>query len=317
MPHPFAAPEVVLANGCVGRRVAVPSHNPASFEDLLAGRFGEPLVVDAVLFRPAGSQPAPVVTIVPGSGGVVPPMLHHARSLVDAGIAAFVVDPFTPRVVANTIADQSPISFAASTLDVFAAMQALAREPGIDATRQGAMGYSRGGLAVLHAALEPLAAAAIGPSLRLTAVVAGWPWCGYQFAEPDAGSTAIHIVAGTADNWTSITQTRAYHAKLVQRGARATLVEVEGAHHGFGYGVPVRQLPDAFAVLGAPTVTFDADGVMRDPASGKRQPGATDGDVLRWLTPYASRGVTIGAAPGEMQTFVGEFVGRFRGELLG
>jgi acetyl esterase/lipase len=147
-------------------------------------------------------------------------------------------------------------------------------------------------------------------------VVAGWPWCGYQFAEPDAGHTAIRIVAGTADNWTSIHQTRAYHAKLLASGAQATLVEVAGAHHGFGYGMPLRHLPDALVALNAPVIAFDRDGVMREPASGERRPGATDHDVLRWLAPHAGRGVTIGAAPGQMQAFVAEFTAHFREHLV-
>ncbi len=47
----------------------------------------------------------------------------HANALTDAGMAVLLVDPFGGRGVIDTISQQGQFSFAASTWDVFAAMQ--------------------------------------------------------------------------------------------------------------------------------------------------------------------------------------------------
>jgi dienelactone hydrolase len=141
-------------------------------------------------------------------------LLVHARALTEAGIAVLLVDPFGGRGVRDTISAQDQFSFAASTCDVFAAMRALEGEGAIDAARLGAMGCSRGGVSVLQAAITPLVQAALGSGKALRAVLAGWPWCGYQFADPKTAPTVLRLVVADFDDWVSPLQCQGYAAAM-------------------------------------------------------------------------------------------------------
>jgi dienelactone hydrolase len=318
---PLHEQTIRLNERVTGRAIVVPSATPRHFEAIVRGGVGAPVEHQAVLFVPPANGALtreghhPTVIIVPGSGGVMPPLFAHARALVDAGIAALVLDPFRARSVVHTVSEQRQIPFAASVYDVFAAMRRLAHEPDIDATRLGAMGYSRGGVAVLGAAMRNLAAPSLQGQPSLRAVLAGWPWCGYQFREPDTGDTAIRLVVADLDDWASPVQSQAYEALLRAHGARVTLRLFHNAHHGFGYGVPVKRFDDAMVALNAPIVYFDHDGVMRDPWSGERRPDADDTTIVRLLGAFIGRGVTVGSLEGQMQDFIDDFTRHFATHL--
>jgi hypothetical protein len=227
-----------------------------------------------------------------------------------------VLDPFTGRGVENTIAVQQQFSFAASTWDVFAAMKVLNRLPDIDAKRIGAMGYSRGGTAVIQAAMTHLAAPALGNLPHLRAVVAGWPWCGFQFSNPTIGQTALRMIAADHDNWASVVHCQAYFNAIRARSPTASLRIVKDAHHGFGYGMPESQWPEAMKALHAPVVYFNDQGVMLDIWTGKAAPSLDDHAIISQLASYITRGVTVGSKDGQMADFMQDFTQFFTIELM-
>jgi dienelactone hydrolase len=309
---------ITLANGAVGSVHEVASANVLNYEDIVAGKAAPAVMLHAQLFMPTGAKkPCPVVIILPGSGGVSPAMLVHAEKLTGAGIAAFVVDPFTGRGVENTIAVQQQFSFAASSWDVFAAMKVLNRLPNIDPKRIGAMGYSRGGIAVIQAAMATLATPALGDLPHLSAVVAGWPWCGFQFSNPSVGQTALRMVAADHDDWASVVQCQAYFNAIRARSPAASLRIVKDAHHGFGYGMPEKQWPEAMKAMLAPVVYFNDQGVMLDVWSGEPKPGLDDHAIISQLASYITRGVTVGSKDGQMADFMQDMTQFFTAELMG
>lgn len=308
---PFAERTVTLDNGVVGRALTIASANPRHYEDIVQKRPMTPVTLHAKLFLPRGSGKAPAVIIAPGSGGVNPSMLVHARALVDSGIAVLLVDPFGGRGVKDTIAAQTQFSFAASTWDVFAAMRALDAQPEIDASRLGAMGYSRGGISVLQAAVRPVADAALGPGRALRAVLAGWPWCGYQFTDPQTAPTAVRFAVGDLDNWVSPIQCQAYFTAMRPRNPAVSLRLFRGANHGFGYGTPLRDIPQAIHALNGPIIYFDNRGVAQNPWSGDAMPDADDLAITRLGEPFLGRGVRAGTQGELMQDFVRDAVGFF------
>ena len=313
----FHQQTITLANGVVGRLHEVASSNVRNYENIVAGKPAPAVTLHAQLFLPAAPvKPCPVVIILPGSGGVSPAMLVHAEKLTDAGMAAFVVDPFTGRGVEDTIAVQQQFSFASSTWDVFAAMKVLNTLSEIDPKRIGAMGYSRGGTAVIQAAMATLADPALGDLPHLRAVVAGWPWCGFQFAQPNIGNTAIRLIAADHDNWASVVQSQAYFSAIHARSPAASLRIVKDAHHGFGYGMPEDQFPDAMKALHAPVVYFNDQGVMLDIWTGAPSPGMDDHAIVAQLASYITRGVTVGSKEGQMADFMQDFTQFFTTELL-
>lgn len=308
---------ITLANGVVGSVHEVASANVLNYEDIVAAKPAPAVMLHAQLFMPArAKKPCPVVIILPGSGGVSPAMLVHAEKLTDAGIAAFVVDPFTGRGVANTIAVQQQFSFAASTWDVFAAMKVLNRLPDIDPKRIGAMGYSRGGTAVIQAAMTTLATPALGDLPHLSAVIAGWPWCGFQFSNPNIGNTAVRLIAADHDNWASVVQCQAYFNAINARSPCTSLRIVKDAHHGFGYGMPENQWPEAMKALHAPVVYFNDQGVMLDIWTGEAAPGLDDHAIISQLASYITHGVTVGSKDGQMADFMQDFTQFFTMELI-
>ncbi len=302
----------VLPNGTAGQLLRIPSANPRHYEDIMAGQSQSAVDLDATLYLPGSTQPSPAVIIIPGSGGVNIWMLHHAQALVGAGIAVLVVDPFTPRGVVNTIAVQQQFSFAASTFDVFAAVQYLRQHSAISGQRIGAMGYSRGGTAVLQAAMAQLHRHALGGRAAPNAVLAAWPWCGYQFSQPDTAGVRVRMLAADKDNWASSIQTQAYfaaiQATLPSDAPAATFRLFKDALHGFGYGAPKTEFPDAMVALNAPILYFDPQGVLQDPWSGAALPGADDHQIRQMFLPFISRGVTIGSQGTQMADFMKDAV---------
>ncbi len=315
-PPPFAQRFNTLANGIEARPIAVASANPVNYEDIIAGRSAPAVALEAKLFLPkVRNGKVGAVIITPGSGGVGAANFEHARALTDAGIAALVVDPFGGRGVRDTIAAQDQFSFAASTADIFAAMRALERVAEVDAARLGAMGYSRGGIAVLNAAVAPVAKAALGSMPPLRAVLAGWPWCGYQFIDPHTAPTAVRIVSADSDDYVSTPQCQGYASAMRPRNPEVSIRLMRDARHGFGYGNPLIERPQAIKALLAPAVYFDAQGVLQDPWSQQPVPGANDQAVAKMLTPFITRGVNVGSKPGQMDEFMADLVGFFSARL--
>jgi dienelactone hydrolase len=318
-PPPFAQQFNALANGIEARTLSFASANPTNYEDIIARRAMPAVTLEAKLYLPrvaaGGTSKVAAVIIAPGSGGVNQAMLGHARALTDAGIAVMLVDPFGGRGVRDTIAAQDQFSFAASTYDVFAAMRALEREPAIDTSRVGAMGYSRGGISVLKAAVLPLAQAALGGAKPLRAVLAGWPWCGYQFDSPQTAPTAVRFVLADSDDWVSAPQCQGYASAMHARNPKVTMRLVRDARHGFGYGAPLREIPQAIKVLQAPALYFNANGVLLDPWTQQPLPGTDDKAIVKMLTPFISRGVNVGSKDGQVNDFVADLTAFFTNEL--
>jgi dienelactone hydrolase len=314
---PFHKQKIVLANGIAGRVVQIDSSNVINYEGIVQDKLGDAVALHAQVFVPVAAKPCPTVIIVPGSGGVNPAMLVHAEKLTNAGIAACVLDPFTGRSVDNTIAVQEQFSFAASTYDVFACVKFLNTQTNVDPQRIGAMGYSRGGIAVIQAAMANLATPALGKLPHLRAVLAGWPWCGFQFANPSIGNTAMRLIAADHDNWASVVQTQAYANAISARSKKMSLRIVKDARHGFGYGVPEKQLPEAMSALLAPVVYFNDEGVLLNIWTKEAQPGLTDHAIVSELASYITRGVTVGSKEGQMADFMQDFTQFFTTELMG
>jgi dienelactone hydrolase len=312
----LSKPATTLDNGVTGRVLTIQSATPISYEQIVARVPQATVELDAELFMPSTKKASPVVILIPGSGGVNPWMHVHARALTDVGIGVFLVDPFGGRGVIDTIAQQQQFSFAASTWDVYAAMHRLRDEPGVNAEAIGAMGYSRGGISVIQATMKPLAEVALQDMAPLKAVLAGWPWCGYQFEQPNTNGTKVRILGADQDSWASVVQAQAYFNAIEARNPGTSIRIFKDAKHGFGYGTAARDFPEAMTALLAPIVYFNEKGVALDLWSKEALPGADDHMLRAMLTKYITRGVSIGTQGTQMQDFIDDFTSYFRANLL-
>ena len=276
----FRDRSVTLA-GVVGRNVEIPSANPVNYHQAIDDPGGcEPLLADGKLFLPRADGPLPVVMVVPGSLGVGESHLGHAGTLLEAGYAAFVLDPFGPRSVVSTVANQTHYSFAASAFDVLATLRVLADHDAIDADLISAQGHSRGGSAVLTAAVRSFADPIVGNDLALAGVYAVYPWCGHQFAHPDVGPTRVRAIVGDQDDWLSVQQVQSQVQAINLTGGEASIRVVGGASHSFDRSEELHEIPEASVAPGAPTTYIDDAGSMIDSLTGGPDASITDRDMF-------------------------------------
>ncbi len=276
----FRDRSVTLA-GVVGWNVEIPSANPVNYHQAIDDPGGcEPLLADGKLFLPRADGPLPVVMIVPGSLGVGDSHLGHAGTLLEAGYAAFVLDPFGPRSVVSTVAKQTHYSFAASAFDVLATLRVLADLDAIDTDRISAQGHSRGGSAVFTAAVRSFADPIVGDGLALAGVYAVYPWCGHQFARPDVGSTRVRAIVGDRDDWLSVQQVQSQVQAINLTGGEASIRVVGGASHSFDRSEELHEIPEASVAPGAPTTYIDDAGSMIDSLTGGPDASITDRDMF-------------------------------------
>ena len=313
--------DVVFANGARGQNVDVPSANPLNYWQAISEPAAMPRVtVDGKLFLPPGARgPVPAVIIVPGSVGIAPSHLRHAETLTDLGIAAFVLDPFGPRNVISTVANQTQFSFAASAYDVAAAMKVLAARPEIDSRRIGLQGHSRGGSAVLTAVMRKFCDAIHGPSLSVRAVLAAYPWSGHQFLDPDVGATEVRAIVGDQDDWVSPQQVQGHIQAIRLRGGTATIRIMAGAAHSFDRHEPMQSFPDARVSPGAPTSYLADDGAFIHPTTGEADPKLVDRDLAVYALKagYGVRGASLGSQGDQAALFRDDMTRFFHRTLLG
>ncbi len=273
--------ERIEYDGIVGERVDIVSANPVNYHQAITDPAGcEPITIEGQLFVRPGAVGEPLVIVVPGSLGVGPNHRQHAETLVGAGYSVFLIDPFGARAVSSTVANQTQYSFAASAFDVLAAVRTLGEHPAVDPERITAQGHSRGGSAVMTAAMRRFTDAVLEPDAGLAGVYAVYPWCGHQFADASVGSTVVRSIIGDLDEWCSVQQVQAQTRAIRAAGGDASIRIVGGAHHSFDRHEPVHELAEASVAPAAPTALVDDDGALVDPWSGERSPELTDRDLF-------------------------------------
>jgi dienelactone hydrolase len=259
-----------------------------------------------------------VVVIVPGSSGVSPNHISHAHSLAGAGFGVLLVDPFGSRMVTSTIANQTQYSFAASAYDVVAALRVLASDSRVDVNRISAQGHSRGGHAVVTAAVRQFADPIIGPSVRFAGVYAAYPWSGQQFQRPVVGATEIRAIIGERDDWGSVIATQAQVQAIRLCGGAATMRLVPDAFHSFDRAEPVSSIPEARVSPNAPIEYLNDDGSMISARSGVADTARTDLMQFREAVQagFGQKGATMGGSPGLQSLFVEDMLA-FHRRVLG
>ena len=160
---------LVLSNGIRGIPRAIQSYTPEHYADIVADRRTGSIALNAQAFFRRNPGPVPMVILAPGSTGINTAHLKHAATLTSIGIGACVLDSFRSARVSHTYHDQRLLTYSAGTYDVLAAAAHLMEWDRIDPRRIGATGPSRGGTAVLQAAMRPLADAVMGPDRALRA----------------------------------------------------------------------------------------------------------------------------------------------------
>ncbi len=203
-------------------------------ERLTSGRYVAIPVVDAdtkaiggELFKPQGAGPFPAVIYL-GFCGSLQGERAVQKSLVERlaakGFATLILDPYTPCDQANGVCGElDKVGWYVTRLaaDAYAALNALAKLPDIDAKRVFLLGYAFGADSAL---LATDSHAAANLPLTFAGVVSYFPYCGYGTDFP----VPTLVLIGEKDDWTSPSLCTAINDK-----PNLEVVVYPGATHAF------------------------------------------------------------------------------------
>jgi dienelactone hydrolase len=203
-------------------------------KQFLTNAAGTPARIAAELRLPGDLERYPAVILIHGSGGVTANVDYWARELHAIGVAAFIVDCFTGRGVAETVTDQTRLGALTMIVDGYRALDHLAQHRNIDPNRIALMGFSKGGFATIYASLTRFQKM-YGPALsKFAAYIPFYPACATKYLEDEITDDApIRIFHGSADDYVPVDPCRKYVARLRAAGRNVELTEFSGANHVF------------------------------------------------------------------------------------
>lgn len=243
---------------------------------------GEPGVpLNGWWFAAPGAEPAvrPAVVLLHGCGGIHDRQGQLARRYLDyvgllhrQGMHALVLDSLTSRgekeLCTQTIGTRK-VTQAQRRGDALAALRWLARQPGVDASRLGLLGWSNGGSTVLAATNETHRQVR-GAEVHAAFAVAFYPGCTAELRRGYRTSTRVLLLLGASDDWTP-----AEPCERLARDAQGVapqVVSYPGAFHGFDGTAPVRQRKDVpNGVRPGQGVTVGANAQAREQALQRLQ----------------------------------------------
>ncbi len=199
------------------------------FPTFLQGGASAPeAMISGSLRLPKDNGRGPAVVLVHGSGGVSTNQQRWASKLSKAGYVTFLLDSYTGRSIG------ARVSVASMIYDAYRALDLLATHPRVDPTRVALMGFSKGGIVALYAALDRFYTLNGTPGLRYAAHLPFYASCHMEFRDLGAISALpIRIFHGAADDWTPAAPCLNLVKAWRERGVDIEMTVYSGAHHGF------------------------------------------------------------------------------------
>lgn len=198
----------------------------------------QPVTVAGELRIAQGIGRLPAVVLMHGSGGISPAMEAWTRQLNTLGISTFVIDGFSGRGLTSVNQDQARLGRLNFILDIYGALEILARHPRVDPERIVLMGFSRGGQGALYASLKRFNEMWNRSGAQFTAYIAFYPDCATSYAgETELVDRPIRIFHGTPDDYNPVASCKAYLERLQAEKRDVTLTEYPDSQHGFDTGL--------------------------------------------------------------------------------
>jgi dienelactone hydrolase len=217
---------------------AIPSLT-ISDQQFLSGDSNGKQVTVAGEFRIAqGSGRLPVVVMMHGSGGIganIEPWAHQFNAM---GISTFVIDGFSGRGLTQTNTNQAQLGRLNFIVDIYRALDILAKHPRVDPERIVLMGFSRGGQAALYASLTRFHKLWNKSGAQFAAYIPFYPDCSTTYGgDTEVVGVPIRIFHGTPDDYNPVASCKAYIARLKPAGVDVVLTEYPDSPHGFDAGL--------------------------------------------------------------------------------
>ncbi|CAG9179763.1 dienelactone hydrolase family protein [Cupriavidus pinatubonensis] len=284
-------------------RIYFNSVTPKSKWELVHRKYDpKPTTIWGMLYLPENVQGrVPAMVISHGSAGIQDKDTDRwVRVFNQMGVAAFVVDSFSGRGIANTMDNQSQLSPAANDADALFALKLLSTDPRIDPQRIGQIGFSRGGHVAMDLVLESFRKGVIDDDARFVALIGFYPSCTqlwWEVPQPSLSGAPLMLAVGEKDDYTPA-QPCFSAADTMKRDGQPVVVHVyPGAYHDFdNTRAYFKYFPGATTLRDCPQVLLDVrhDRYYRLPG-GEKYPSvqAMDAEYKRCI----SRGVSAGASP--------------------
>jgi dienelactone hydrolase len=196
--------------------------------------------LNAVLYRPQGSGPFPVIVGLHGCAGLLSPNGQIVRRFADwgerlsrQGLAVLFVDSFTPRGLGSQcgVRERKVRSDRERVADASAVRRWLQGQGWANKNRVSLLGWSSGAVASLWAVRPRIIPRDGMPDFRSAAVF--YPGCRRLSTAAWSARIPTLILMGRADDWASASVCEQMVAGARGRSAQASIVVYPGAYHEF------------------------------------------------------------------------------------
>jgi dienelactone hydrolase len=213
---------------------SIPSLTLSDQQFLNGDANAKPVTVTGEFRIAQGTGRLPVVVLIHGSGGIGANIEPWAQQFNGMGISTFVIDGFTGRGLTSVNTDQASLGRLNFIVDIYRALELLARHPRVDSERIALMGFSRGGQAALYASLTRFNKTWNKSGVQFAAYIPFYPDCATTYSgDADVAERPIRIFHGIPDDYNPVATCKAYVARLQEAKHDAVLTEYPGAQHGF------------------------------------------------------------------------------------
>ena len=217
---------------------AIPSLTLSDQQFLTGDANAKPVTVAGEFRIAQGAGRLPVVVLMHGSGGVganIEPWVHQFNTM---GISTFVIDGFTGRGLTTVSQNQVLLGRLNFIIDIYRALDILARHPRVDPDRIVLMGFSRGGQAALYAGLDRFNKLWNKSGVQFAGYIPFYPDCSTRYAtDTEVAARPIRVFHGTPDDYNPVASCKAYVGRLQDAKRDVVLTEYPDSQHGFDAGL--------------------------------------------------------------------------------
>src|ERR1044072_4449495 len=217
---------------------AIPSLTISDQQFLTGDANGKQVTVAGEFRIAQGNGKLPVVVLMHGSRGVGAGMDPWVRHFNAMGISTFVIDGFSGRGLTAVGPNQASLGRLNFIIDIYRALEILAKHPRVDPDRIVLMGFSRGGQAALYASLDRFHKLWNKSGAQFAAYIPFYPDCSTSYAtDTETVARPIRIFHGTPDDYNPVASCKTYLARLQEARRDAMLTEYPDSEHGFDAGL--------------------------------------------------------------------------------
>jgi len=201
-----------------------------------------PVPIFGTLLLPTDlSSKVPAMIIAHGTSGVTQGReFEWARYLNSLGIAAFIVDSFTPRGIGAGGIDPFLNNGSFNVVDALKALELLSSHPNIDVSRIGVMGGSRGGSVSYITAFEEARAGIINGAEKFAAHIPFYPSCSVRRRSLNMTGAPLLFLLAELDDYTPAAACGLLAAEMANVVADVTTIVYPNAYHGFDLDTTLR-----------------------------------------------------------------------------